>query len=145
MTKEEENNALLAAWDKITEWTRENCRFPETMKFRLPHEVYHWSTFEVYPSGDCAVLTGSHGNPGEHRPTMVHGREQFGFSMADGCRSWRSKEEDFDACRNSRSVDYCKTVNAFYLLRELYDNWSYVKQQIVGAANANAKLKGFEP
>ena len=65
--------------------------------------------------------------------------------MADGCRSWRSKEEDFDACRNSRSVDYCKTVNAFYLLRELYDNWSYVKQQIVGATNANAKLKGFEP
>lgn len=145
MTKEEENNALLAAWDKITEWTRENCRFPETMKFRLPHEVYHWSTFEVYPSGDCAVLTGSHGNPGENRPTIVHGREQFMFCSADGCRDWYSREGDFDACRNARDVAYAEEVDAFYLLRELCDNWSYVKARVVGAVNANEKLKGFEP
>ena len=115
------------------------------MVFRLPHEVYHWSAFEVYPSGDCAVLTGSHGNPDEYRPTIIHGREQFGFCMADNCRGWYSKEEDFDACRSSCSVDYCKTVNAFYLLRELCDNWSYVKARVVRAVYANEKLKEFEP
>ena len=145
MTKEEENNALLAAWDKITAWTRGTCRFPKTMKFRLPHEVYHWSTFEVYPSGDCAVLTGSHGNPGEYRPTMIHGREQFRFCLADNCLGWYSREEDFDACRNARSVTYAKEIDAFYLLRELYDNWDCVKSRVVGAVKSNDRLKGFEP
>jgi len=145
MTKEEENQSLLAMWDKITEWVQENCRYPKTMKFRLPHETYHWSTLEVYPSGDCAILTGSHGNPGEYRPTMIHGREQFRFSSADNCMSWFSKEEDFDKCRNARSVTYSREIDAFYLLRELYDNWSYVKQQIIGATTADQRLKGFEP
>ena len=146
MTTEEEHSALDNAWKKIQEYVRGLVRFSETVKIRFPHHVYHWTMLEIYPSGDCAILTGSHGNPGEWRPLMIHGDEEFQFGLGDNEQSWYSKESDFQLIRRCMTGNprYVKKYTHYHLLRELVDNWPYVKGLIVGEVEKVKRLENFE-
>lgn len=154
MTEVEENKALEAMWGKVREWVRAQPRFSKTLECRFPFDTYHWTRLEVYPDGDCAILTGSHGNPGEYMPTMLIGDELFEFHGCSSGMAWYGDKEDLERARtegrNKTAVEWHKDFRdktggftGYRLMRRLYDNWEYVKSQIVRAVNADAGLRDF--
>lgn len=143
----ERKELLLRMWTQIRTWVGTNCRFTDTKRFDFPHEVYHWSAFEVYPNGECAVLTGSHGNPGDHRPTMIVGYEEFWFCMADNCPSWYGNYTDLERYRDNKTVGvtHHARITRYRLLDELFRNWDHIKSKVEGEIASDRKLKEFTP
>ncbi len=154
MTESEEHKALEEMWKKVREWIRAQPHFSSTKEFKL-HDTYHWTKLEVYPDGDCAMLTGSWGNPGEWMPTLLIGDELFKFNGCCGGMSWYGDKKDLDAARTG---DRAKTAVEYYsdfrdcfdgysgysLMRALYDHWSFFKSLILGEIEADNGLKNFK-
>lgn len=146
MDENEEKIALDKAWQKIQQYVVRLPRFPRTVKIDFPHEVYSWTRFEIYPSGDCAILSGAHGNPGRFRPRMIHRDEEFYFGLGDNERSWYSKESDFPDIRKriAGNPRYKEKYEGYDLLRKLVEKWSYVKSIIAGEVGIQKNIESFE-
>lgn len=155
MTEAEEHKSLEDMWLKIRTWILRQPHFSRTKEFRFPHNPYHWTKLEVYPDGDCAMLSGSWGNPGEYMPTLLHGDELFEFNGYSSGMSWYGDIEDLERARSGArkhtAVDYHADFRdtfdgytGYRLLRKLYDNWNYIKGLIVAEVNADDGLKNFE-
>lgn len=147
----ERKKQLLEMWRKIREWVKSNCQFDDMKRFDFPHDTFHWTAFEVYPNGECAVLRGSHGNPGESRPTLICGTEEFRFSMADNAPSWNGVYGDLATYRSAsaslpyRGVECSPVVKSYGLLDDLFRNWGCVKGQIRAEIASDDRLAEFIP
>lgn len=135
---------LLEMWRKIREWVRHNCQFDDMKRFDFPHDPYHWTAFEIYPNGECAVLRGSHGNPGDVRPTLICGTEEFWFSLADNAPSWYGRYEDLARFRKSGPTHF-DVIRSYSLLEELFRNWDHVKSRIQAETASDDRLAEFIP
>lgn len=150
---EERKRCLEDMWIKVATWVKRHCATVYDMKrIEFPHNTYHWTAFEIYPGGKCALLSGSHGNPGEDRPSVITGKlfdipEQFDFGLADNDPSWYGRYEDLDRYRSNAvpGVMHYGRVRSFHMLDELFGNWQWLKQRILDAVDADKRLKEFEP
>ena len=144
MTPEEEKAALDIAWVKIREWVKDKCKFPNAVEIQFSSNSYHWTRLEVYPSGDCAVLSGSHGC--ESTPLMIHGEEEFDFGRpCEHQWRWYGNEEDFPERRKGTPGDpkYYPKYKSYWLLRRLVDDWQYVKGWLEKEIEKQRSLETF--
>lgn len=122
----QEDFFYINAWKKIRKWAKENANTFEKQKtFSLPHNAYHRTECRIDDFGNIWVESGCWG----------WGNDEF-IDCPQG-------KNNFVTTENGVVTDGMLIGVYTARIKELVDNWQYVKQQIINEQNKINSLKDF--
>lgn len=149
MTTEEEHRYLDIAWEKIGNWVRKNCEFSNHKMFRFPHDTHRWWNLEVFPTGECIMMRGTHDS--NCPEDLVFKTDSFTCESSLSEHTWFPTLDSIDKLIGFKGDDYFDRYGSRYrdnvkysLLRKLVDNWDFVKNEIISEIIKDNDLVTFE-